>query len=626
MLVSIIIPAYKKEETIQEDVLNIYNAMKQTRWEFEIIVVADGFLDRTFEEARKLDLKDVFVVGYEHNRGKGYAVRYGMARASGDLIAFIDAGMEINPNGISMVLEHAQWYDADIIVGSKRHPASKVKYPLMRKIYSRVYFVVAKLLFGLKVTDTQAGLKVFRREVLEVVLPRLLVKEFAFDIELLAVANYLGFSRIYDAPIDISLDFTSDSKIKKGQPFFLSPFVRGMLIDTLAVYYRIKILKYYDDKSERKWIYNKELDMNINTGEMVGRPLASRFTPVPDSGKSTKDPRFSIIIPVRSINEFMKENITHLKRLNYSDFEVLIILDEDEEYDFGGDTGFKLYSVGPLGPGEKRNIGAKHSTGDVLAFLDDDAHPSADWLSNASEIFKDLSVFALGAPAVTPPGAGTLEKGSGRVLESKLTSFSSVYRHIPKKHRLIYDYPTVNLFVRKDAFDKVGGFTTEFWPGEDTKLCLDLVNQFGRRFNYHPAPIVYHHRRNLFIPHLKQVSRYGKHRGQFARIFPDTSRLISYSIPSLFVLGLFFGLIFAVILPIMWIPYLFVLFVYIFLLIYESLRVVLIDRSLIGGLLVGIGILLTHIVYGTNFIIGFLIRPQLKLKKYNPETGDYIEG
>ena len=190
-----------------------------------------------------------------------------MARSKGDVIAFIDSGMDLNPNNISLILEHMLWYDSDIIVASKRHSASKVKYTIMRRIYSWGYYLGVKILFGLKISDTQAGLKVYKRKVLEKVLPRLLVKAFAFDIELLAVANYLGFKKIHDAPIELKLDFSKASKFKKWLPLFLDPNILSMLHDTLAVFYRLKILRYYDDSNKRKWRYVKELEMKINTGK-----------------------------------------------------------------------------------------------------------------------------------------------------------------------------------------------------------------------------------------------------------------------------------------------------------------------------------------------------------------------
>lgn len=262
--VSIIVPAYKQEETIVQDILNIVNVMSATRWRFEVIVVVDGFIDDTFNEAKKVTDPRVSVYGYQTNHGKGYAVRYGMARASGDYVAFIDSGMDIHPNGISMLLEHMEWYDADIVVGSKKHPASQISYPFIRKIYSFGYHVLIKLLFRLKLGDTQSGLKVYKRGVLEKVLPRLVVKRFAFDIEILAVAKYLGFNKIYEAPISINLDFNKSSF---NALFFINKNIRDILYDTLSVFYRLIILRYYDDASNRKWVYDKELEMRINTGE-----------------------------------------------------------------------------------------------------------------------------------------------------------------------------------------------------------------------------------------------------------------------------------------------------------------------------------------------------------------------
>ena len=91
MLVSIIVPAYKQEKTIKKDILRIYDVMSKTRFDFEIIVVVDGFVDSTYQAACELatEKREIKACGYETNHGKGYAVRYGMARASGDLIAFI---------------------------------------------------------------------------------------------------------------------------------------------------------------------------------------------------------------------------------------------------------------------------------------------------------------------------------------------------------------------------------------------------------------------------------------------------------------------------------------------------------------------------------------------------------
>jgi len=156
--------------------------------------------------------------------------------------------MDISPKGIMMLMAHMDWYNADIIVGSKRHPVSQVNYPPLRHIFSIGYHFGVKILFGLPLTDTQSGIKIFRREVIEKILPRLLVKRYAMDIEILAVAKYLGFKRIFEGPIEVHFDERT-SHIRWSTIF-------KMAWDTLAVFYRLKILHYYDDRNRENWLVN----------------------------------------------------------------------------------------------------------------------------------------------------------------------------------------------------------------------------------------------------------------------------------------------------------------------------------------------------------------------------------
>ncbi len=259
MLLSVVVPVYKQGKTIIKDIGNIETILKQIRYDYEMIVVVDGKKDdpMSFQAASSYKSVKVKVIAYENNHGKGYAVRYGMARCKGDVIAFIDSGMDINPNGLSIALEHMEWYQADIIVGSKRHPASKGKFPLKRRIYSLGYQILTWILFGLNVRDTQTGLKIFKRKVLEDVLPRLMIKQFALDVEMLSVARHLGYKRIFEAPIEL---------IWRGTSTISSKYVISTLVDTLAVFYRLKILHYYDDCNKRKWVYDPDLHFQINVG------------------------------------------------------------------------------------------------------------------------------------------------------------------------------------------------------------------------------------------------------------------------------------------------------------------------------------------------------------------------
>lgn len=264
-LISVIVPAYKKEKSIAKDLKRIHEVLTRIRYPTELICVVDGMVDKTFQKAKGFAKKysDIKVIGYETNKGKGYAIRFGMVESKGDIVGFIDSGMDLNPNGLAMLLEHFEWYKADIIVGSKRHPVSKVEYPWQRKILSLGYQILVLILFGLKVKDTQVGMKFFRRKVLDKVLPRLLVKKFAFDIEILAVASYLGFRRIFEGPVDIRLELGGASSVTNKR--FLR-IVWVMLIDTLAVFYRLRILNYYSNSNKRRLKFDSELQFRVNVG------------------------------------------------------------------------------------------------------------------------------------------------------------------------------------------------------------------------------------------------------------------------------------------------------------------------------------------------------------------------
>lgn len=237
---SVILPIYKQEDSIVKNLRQVKHVLDKIRYPHEIIAVVDGIVDTSLQKIKQAKISGVRTLGYMRNQGKSYAIRLGMKTAKGDYVMFIDSGLEIDPNGISMLLEHMEWYEADVIVGSKRHPASFVNYSWSRKFLSFGYYYLVKLLFGIKVHDTQAGIKIFRKQVLQKILPRLVEKQFAGDLEMLVVANTMGFKRIYEAPIKLDYHLsgvTSAATLKS---------ILGISIDTLAIFYRKNILRYYD--------------------------------------------------------------------------------------------------------------------------------------------------------------------------------------------------------------------------------------------------------------------------------------------------------------------------------------------------------------------------------------------
>jgi len=237
--ISFIIPTYKQEKIILEDIKNLQESLNKLSTNYEIIVVADGFFNSVSKIVKNIKDKRVKVVGYEKNQGKGFAVKFGMLLASGDIVGFIDAGLDIDPDEILSMIEIMQKENADIVIGSKLHPNSKVNYPIFRKILSGGYRFVTHSLFGFSVKDTQVGLKIFRKKVANDIFSRLTIKRFAFDVEVLAIANSLGYSKIYDAPIKVNFKHNTINYLNSLKIVF------WMLIDTMKIFYRFRISNAY---------------------------------------------------------------------------------------------------------------------------------------------------------------------------------------------------------------------------------------------------------------------------------------------------------------------------------------------------------------------------------------------
>lgn len=239
---SIIIPAYNEEKNIFRTVNAIIEVQKALDYDFEVIVVVDGSPDRTADEAKRVNSPYVKVLEYSPNRGKGYAIKYGVKNSAGSVITFTDAGGDFPPGQFDKYLKLLELFDADIVIGSKRHPASKVNYPFKRRFFSYTYHLLVRLLFGLRVTDTQAGLKFLKREVAMDVIPKVVVEQYAFDLELLIIAFQRGHKRIFEAPVELNFNSLTSSISAKA--------IRTMLSDTLNIFYRARILNHYRRQSE----------------------------------------------------------------------------------------------------------------------------------------------------------------------------------------------------------------------------------------------------------------------------------------------------------------------------------------------------------------------------------------
>ncbi|KXK26802.1 MAG: putative glycosyltransferase CsbB [candidate division WS6 bacterium OLB20] len=237
ILVSIVIPAYRAGRFILETVKSRLVELESLHVPYEIIVVIDGRSVETAEALKKLAHPNVRYYHYEKNRGKGFAVKFGMARARGAYIGYVDAGADILPGNLTRLITTMQKTHADAVIPSKWHPDTLLHYSGRRRLFSKLYNAFSRILLGIPVRDTQVGVKLYRRELVHAVIPRLLVKRFAFEVEFLSVAWSLGFKRFEEVPVTLKEDI-------EGSTVTLLEGIRSFW-DTAAVFYRLRLLRYY---------------------------------------------------------------------------------------------------------------------------------------------------------------------------------------------------------------------------------------------------------------------------------------------------------------------------------------------------------------------------------------------
>jgi len=573
---SVIMPVYNLAGEIAENLDKTAALFEQHGVNVQLVPVDDGSSDGTREVLEKFAYRHLYrwkfvtitPVALEKNGGKGAALRAGFEQTTGKYVMLLDGDLDIKPKQTPFFFEQMVRKNADVVIGSKRHKRSVVQYPWHRRLVSWVYFTLVRIFIGLPITDTQTGMKLFKREVLGEALERMLVKNYAFDLELLAIAHSRG-AVITEAPV----------VIKFGNKFgALKPStVRTMAIDSLAIFYRLRLLKYY---------------ANVEVPPPLKAP-----------------PKISVVIACPGNSRMLGQCLAALEAQTYTNWEAIILPDEI----FFPETGsakVRIVPTGKIRPAEKRNIGIKEATGEVVAFIDDDAYPDVHWLEYAVKYFGDRRIGAVGGPGVTPPDDPFLAKQGGRIYANPLVSGNFRYRYVAGGiRRDVDDYPSCNLLVRTGLLKSLGGYRTSFWPGEDTLLCKDIVDS-GYRIVYDPWVIVFHHRREIFGAHLRQLCRYAFHRGYFCKRFPSNSLRASYFIPSAFTLYVAFmavicfmhmftgsagadmGVIGAMLAPLAF---------YFALVLATSFSL-----DIKAWLLCAAGVFLTHVAYGIYFLCGLM--------------------
>lgn len=231
--VSFVLPAFNEEEFIEDVLERLDSSLSGNGLRYEVVVVDDGSVDDTRLRALRYAVRNghVRVVGHDRNVGKGYAIRTGFWLAMADAVVFVDSDLDIGIDQIELYVEALA--SADIVVGSKWHKDSVVEITFVRKVLSRGFNILVRLLTGVKVRDTQTGIKAIQRRAFERVFRRMCVKRYAFDVELLVAASVCGL-KVVELP----------AKLRIASRFSLVEVWR-MILDLLGIAYRLKVKKWY---------------------------------------------------------------------------------------------------------------------------------------------------------------------------------------------------------------------------------------------------------------------------------------------------------------------------------------------------------------------------------------------
>lgn len=323
----------------------------------------------------------------------------------------------------------------------------------------------------------------------------------------------------------------------------------------------------------------------------------------------------SVVIPARNFSDFFKyESLPCFEVQSSKNFEVIIITPSREN----GTLLIKKYpwlriikSVKTDSPPKMRNKAVSRARGEIIAFIDDDAIPAKNWIERGVSLLNKRSIDALCGPGILPTNATFTEVIINCALNSFICAGGMTYRFRQEKSRFVDDFPTMNLFIKRSVFNKLKGFTSNYHPGEDSKLCQDLVYKMGGKILYHPDIFVYHHRRKSLKNHLIQYFQYGFNRGMFFAHKDENSRRLFYPLPALFLIYLLISL--PLIYFIEWKVssiYLFIIIlpfaIYILSLFIFAINNLIQKKNILLAFFAGLLIFITHLCYGVGFIVGFL--------------------
>src|SRR3990167_3073625 len=206
----IILPVRNESKIISQVVLNLTTFINQKIPGTKLVFIDDHSTDGTLILLKEINSPDVEVIQNNFDCGKGSAIktallisRFMKEADEDDFVVLMDGDGQVLPENILQLTKHSDFYNADVVVGSKRHVYSNIRYSFCRRIISNVYNFITRAMFGFNLRDTQCGIKIFRKRVLSDIISKVTVKEFAFDLECMVALYERGYL-IVESPVRIT--------------------------------------------------------------------------------------------------------------------------------------------------------------------------------------------------------------------------------------------------------------------------------------------------------------------------------------------------------------------------------------------------------------------------------------
>lgn len=313
-------------------------------------------------------------------------------------------------------------------------------------------------------------------------------------------------------------------------------------------------------------------------------------------------PFFSIIVPFKTVDKYLLDCVKWCYKQEYKKFEIILLPDNKLIKSLLNKKwkNIKIIPTGKVFPSKKRNIGMKHSKGDICAFIDADAFPKTDWLKNSIQYFKNEKIVAVGGPNISPKNEPLLIQISGMVITNFFATGSLAKRFkVSKKNYFADELSASNLIVRKSIMEKLDGFDETYFTAEDTKLCHQ-INKMGKKVLYAKDVQVYHHQRKWPFSYSKQIWKWGLSRGN-SILNKEINPKLEHFLPFSFLLFIFFGGIISLFIEYFFMFYISVIMLYLLIAFFFSF-----NNGIIYSPFIFISSPITHITYAMGFLFGMM--------------------